>query len=460
MQTFQTSASYDKGDPRHLRVLFERASQLSREHRLPSVFVGVAGPEGDLLVRDFLDFVEAELRVEDVRVPPAARARGAVARRRRPRGRERRADAPPRRLRRALPDHGGAPHRARLPPRSSPAACRPRRRCCPSSSVRERSRARVSQVGARRREPARARGARSGRRGRERARVPRGGCPRNSLASSRSARRTANAGAGRTAGRCTARASLAREVGVPQHAWRHRVQRAVARARRRGRGAASPTASSRWIHGNHWRPLPMRPPSPARNARARSGSAPPARESTTREAQPRHAQPVLDGAPRLLLPRHAELGEEAGAGRRRLVELGLAAVAVVADRRRADQHTRALARGERRRSGAPGCASSRRGSSTCARAAPRVGSPPKIGSPARCTTALGAGQRSGRELEPVPADRPDPLACGELPRRPRHQPEAPLLLGEARGERPADQAARARHHDRRAQCPLAGAKVA
>jgi hypothetical protein len=66
MQTFQPSAGYDKGDPRHLRVLFERASQLSREHRLPSVFVGVAGPEGDLLVRDFLDFVEAELRVEDV----------------------------------------------------------------------------------------------------------------------------------------------------------------------------------------------------------------------------------------------------------------------------------------------------------------------------------------------------------------------------------------------------------
>ena len=55
----------DRGDPRHLRVMFERASVLSREHRLPSVFVGVAGPEGDLLVRDFLDFVEGELRVED-----------------------------------------------------------------------------------------------------------------------------------------------------------------------------------------------------------------------------------------------------------------------------------------------------------------------------------------------------------------------------------------------------------
>ena len=66
MESFHPSAVLDKGDPRHLRVLFERASQLSREHRLPSVFVGVAGPEADLLVRDFLDFVEAELRVEDV----------------------------------------------------------------------------------------------------------------------------------------------------------------------------------------------------------------------------------------------------------------------------------------------------------------------------------------------------------------------------------------------------------
>jgi hypothetical protein len=66
MQSFHPTTVSDKTDPRHLRVLFERASQLSREHRLPSVFVGVAGPEGDLLVRDFLDFVEAELRVEDV----------------------------------------------------------------------------------------------------------------------------------------------------------------------------------------------------------------------------------------------------------------------------------------------------------------------------------------------------------------------------------------------------------
>jgi hypothetical protein len=66
MQSFHPSTAADRGDPRHLRALFERASLLSREHKLPSVFVGVAGPEGDLLVRDFLDFVEAELRVEDI----------------------------------------------------------------------------------------------------------------------------------------------------------------------------------------------------------------------------------------------------------------------------------------------------------------------------------------------------------------------------------------------------------
>lgn len=54
-----------KDDPRQLRVLFERAAFVSRVHKLPSVFVGVAGDEGELLARDFLDFLEGELRVED-----------------------------------------------------------------------------------------------------------------------------------------------------------------------------------------------------------------------------------------------------------------------------------------------------------------------------------------------------------------------------------------------------------
>lgn len=59
------SPSVPKDDPRQLRVLFERAALCARVHRVTCVFVGVAGEEGDLLARDFLDFVESELRVED-----------------------------------------------------------------------------------------------------------------------------------------------------------------------------------------------------------------------------------------------------------------------------------------------------------------------------------------------------------------------------------------------------------
>jgi hypothetical protein len=58
-------SSIPKDDPRQLRVLFERAALCSRAHKVPCVFIGVAGEEGDLLARDFLDFVESELRVED-----------------------------------------------------------------------------------------------------------------------------------------------------------------------------------------------------------------------------------------------------------------------------------------------------------------------------------------------------------------------------------------------------------
>ena len=45
--------------------MIERASTLLHEHRIPSVFVGIAGSEGDLLAPEFIDYVESALRVED-----------------------------------------------------------------------------------------------------------------------------------------------------------------------------------------------------------------------------------------------------------------------------------------------------------------------------------------------------------------------------------------------------------
>lgn len=52
-------------DPRRLRGMLARASELSSEQGVGSVFVGIAAPEGDLLAPEFIDFVESALRVED-----------------------------------------------------------------------------------------------------------------------------------------------------------------------------------------------------------------------------------------------------------------------------------------------------------------------------------------------------------------------------------------------------------
>lgn len=46
-------------------MLFDRATALAQRHEVTSVFVGIAGRDGDLLVPDFIAFVESELRVED-----------------------------------------------------------------------------------------------------------------------------------------------------------------------------------------------------------------------------------------------------------------------------------------------------------------------------------------------------------------------------------------------------------
>ncbi len=65
MSMMTSHGTEDRSDPRHLRGLFDRANALAEGHGVASVFVGIAGREGDTLVRDFIDFVEAELRVED-----------------------------------------------------------------------------------------------------------------------------------------------------------------------------------------------------------------------------------------------------------------------------------------------------------------------------------------------------------------------------------------------------------
>ncbi|MAE95698.1 MAG: hypothetical protein CL910_13665 [Deltaproteobacteria bacterium] len=52
-------------DPRYLRGLFDRATDLAQSHDMTSVFVGIAGDEADLLAPEFIDYVESALRVED-----------------------------------------------------------------------------------------------------------------------------------------------------------------------------------------------------------------------------------------------------------------------------------------------------------------------------------------------------------------------------------------------------------
>lgn len=55
----------DAGDPARLRELLERSVKLSAEHAVPSVVVGLAGREGDLLVPELVDYLTSALRVED-----------------------------------------------------------------------------------------------------------------------------------------------------------------------------------------------------------------------------------------------------------------------------------------------------------------------------------------------------------------------------------------------------------
>ncbi len=65
MEAMATSQSMSRHDPRRLRGMMDRASDLARGHQVTSVFVGIAGRDGDFLAPEFIDFVESALRMED-----------------------------------------------------------------------------------------------------------------------------------------------------------------------------------------------------------------------------------------------------------------------------------------------------------------------------------------------------------------------------------------------------------
>ncbi len=65
MKTSHPAGNGATDDPRRLWDHLGRLRQLAAEHRISSVVVGLAAPEGDLQFPDVVRFVESELRVED-----------------------------------------------------------------------------------------------------------------------------------------------------------------------------------------------------------------------------------------------------------------------------------------------------------------------------------------------------------------------------------------------------------
>jgi hypothetical protein len=52
-------------DPRKLRALLDKVVDLAHDHHLTSVLVGLAGPDGDLIFPEVVDFVGSALRIDD-----------------------------------------------------------------------------------------------------------------------------------------------------------------------------------------------------------------------------------------------------------------------------------------------------------------------------------------------------------------------------------------------------------
>ena len=60
-----TPLSTGVDDPLRLREMLSRAASLATAHRLPSVVVGMAGREGDLLFPEIVAFLASALRMDD-----------------------------------------------------------------------------------------------------------------------------------------------------------------------------------------------------------------------------------------------------------------------------------------------------------------------------------------------------------------------------------------------------------
>ena len=118
-------------------------------------------------------------------------------------------------------------------------------------------------------------------------------------------------------------------------------------ARPRGLSSAqriSPTSSSRWIQGMYWRPPASGPPSPSLNGGRSCFSSPPSGSRTRPVRKTATRTPPLCRLRAPRPPTRRTIWREPVLGRRgRLVDDRLAALAVVADRALADEHSRASA---------------------------------------------------------------------------------------------------------------------
>ena len=151
--------------------------------------------------------------------------------------------------------------------------------------------------------------------------------------------------------------------------------------------------SSAWIHGRYWRPPATGPPMPRRKKGSIFASAPPSWSSTTPVRSMATRSPCSAARGGLALPRDAHPGQEVVAGRGVLGDRLVAARAVVADGRGADQDARARLGGADARDEV-----ARADLARVADRAPRRSSVQRWAtfSPARCTTASRPLERRGR----------------------------------------------------------------